>query len=128
MSKVSNKGVYKFWAALRTLANSRSWKRDLDSDGEIRLYDKDGNEYCPLTAVYKKLNNEYVDMGQTNIVRDALKMESVYESRIVGAADDCDSHNKTQQRLRNKMIKVLKLKKKNEQFLKNKKESEETGW
>lgn len=106
--KTSLKGVRKFWSLLRQVAKNSHIKRRMINN-EVRLFDKNGHEYCPMTACGLKLGEKDLDLGQTNVVRDLLNMDETYERMIIDAADDA-AMTKSEKALRRKLLKTLHLK------------------
>lgn len=117
MSKLSKTGMYKFWSTLRKIANNRRWTREIDECGNIRLFDKNGSEYCPLTAVYKNLKDEFVHSDCAKDAARELGIADEYAEAIMDAADDNVSVSRDR-KFRNKLAKTLKLSKK-EKSLRN---------
>ena len=68
----------KFWSLMRKITNSRKFKRQMKGE-EIRIFDKEGHEYCPLTACHKLVKNEFAGMGDTRLVAQELGIDEDYE-------------------------------------------------
>lgn len=100
---MSKTGLYSFWKILRESVKKRDIKR-INYDGLVRLKDKDGFEYCPLTYC------DFVKNGAKRHIscfRDsALCLNIDYENAIRIASSADGGTGKT----RAKLLKTLKLK------------------
>lgn len=109
-------GTRKFWRLLRESAGKKSVKRKIEYGETIRLFDCDGNEYCPLTFVDAKSRNVYkneeeiLDIGNWGGAASQLGMDKEYALDIVDAADNpLEYLHGRPRRIRQKLLKTLKL-------------------
>lgn len=110
----SKKGIRKFWRILRESVKNRKFKREINY-GEVRLYDSDGYEFCPLTYVAFKANDCSLDTGDWNIAASKLGIDKNYAYSIIDAADTdmeglTGKSYQVKRRIRRKLLKTLKLK------------------
>lgn len=99
-------GLYSFWRVLRESTKKRNIKRELHF-GDVRLVDKNGDKYCPLTYVDHALNGSNLDTCEWEKAAINLGIDSEYAGKIVDAAD---SNMNDERKLRAKLMKTLKLK------------------
>ena len=102
------KGMYSFWKTLRSIGRSPNWKKK-NKNGRIRLVDKDGHEYCPLTAVCQKKTGEFYEIDNAGIAGDNLNISMTNQNRIIESADN-DLDYYFDKKTRNKLLKTLRLK------------------